>query len=137
MIVIAYDGSEDAQRAIDAAAELFSGAALVLCASNPAIEERAAEHGIEDEDAARAIAEEGAERARSSGLDAAAHVEDGGGISTVAHTIVDVAGARGARAIVVGRRGRSKLQSAVLGSVSSAVLEHTSLPVIVVPHPKR
>jgi nucleotide-binding universal stress UspA family protein len=50
-----------------------------------------------------------------------------------AHVLVDVAEARGAELIVVGTRGRGKMASAVLGSVSSAVVSLSSCPVLVVP----
>jgi nucleotide-binding universal stress UspA family protein len=50
-----------------------------------------------------------------------------------AHVLVDVAETRGAELIVVGTRGRGKVASAFLGSVSSAVVSLSSCPVLVVP----
>jgi nucleotide-binding universal stress UspA family protein len=50
-----------------------------------------------------------------------------------AHVLVDVAEAEGAELIVVGTRGRGKVASAFLGSISSAVVSLSSCPVLVVP----
>jgi nucleotide-binding universal stress UspA family protein len=48
--------------------------------------------------------------------------------------ICDVAGEIDARAIVLGARGLSQMESLLLGSVSTAVLAHAKRPVLVVPH---
>lgn len=50
-----------------------------------------------------------------------------------AHVLVDVAEAHEAEFIVVGTRGRGRVASAILGSVSSTVVSLASCPVLVVP----
>jgi nucleotide-binding universal stress UspA family protein len=83
------------------------------------------------EQAARARATEGAERATAAGLVADPRIavrNDG-----VAGAILAVAEDLDADAIVVGTRGLTGLRSMLLGSVSHAVLQHANRSVIVVP----
>lgn len=49
------------------------------------------------------------------------------------HVLVEVAEEEGAEMVVVGTRARGRLASAILGSVSSAVVSRSSCPVLVVP----
>jgi nucleotide-binding universal stress UspA family protein len=74
-------------------------------------------------------ADHGVAVARLAGFDAQGRVESG----KAWRAICDVAEELGAEAIVVGARGLSRVQSALLGSVSSAVLVHAHRPVLVVP----
>jgi nucleotide-binding universal stress UspA family protein len=53
-----------------------------------------------------------------------------------AEAIINVAAARGADEIVIGSRGLSHVRSA-LGSVSHDVLNHATVPVVVMPHVPR
>ncbi len=150
MIVIGYDGSPDAQAAIDHAGELFGGEpARVLTVWEPFVDLLArtgggAWSGLEGVDieaidaasaaAAEARAEEGAERAERAGLTAqpCARPRD----VTVAEAILTEAEQGDAKAIVVGTRGLTGLKSLMLGSVSHAVLRHADRPVVVVPSPE-
>ncbi len=79
---------------------------------------------------AERVANEGAELARSLGLDAeplaVADVHD------VTRTIVEVAREHNAAAIVVGSRGLSGLRARFEGSTSKSVVKHAPCPVIVV-----
>lgn len=146
-IVIAYDGSQDAQRAIAAAATLRADAAVVVhmwrpsvAAATPALPlggETLPTPGDDAhlEDAARAIANEGVERARAIGLDAEALIVRGGSAEDVGHALAELAEERDAKAIVVGRRGVSRLEAAVLGSVSNSTVREARCPVLVVPAP--
>ncbi len=144
MILIAYDGSDDARQATAAAGQLFSGKALVLhvlslpgAGDIPLAPTTGAEALAvtvpEAEEEARRTAQAGADLARRAGFEAEPLVERGDGLAEVAETIARVADERQARAVVVGRRGMSKLRAVVLGSVSNAVVERARCPVVVVP----
>jgi nucleotide-binding universal stress UspA family protein len=147
MILIAYDGSDDAQAAIDRAAQLFKGeSATVLTvwerfidivtragAGMPVGEVDYETLDRNYEDQARQRAEDGAERARRAGLDA--QPRTGAREHTVATTILTTADDLGADVIVIGTRGLTGLKSLLLGSVSHAVLQHADRTVIVVPSP--
>ena len=80
---------------------------------------------------ARAIAQEGAEFARSKGLKVELRLERDK--ASAWRTILDVAEELDADLIVVGTRGRTAVQSGLLGSVSGAVVHHSTRPVLVVP----
>jgi nucleotide-binding universal stress UspA family protein len=149
MILICYDGSPDAEAAIDHTAALLGGRpAIVLTVWEPLADVMArtgaglayssptvdyAEVDRASEDAARARAEEGAERARRAGLEAQPRTAERGG--TVSQTILATAEELGADVIVMGTRGLTGLKSLFLGSVSRGVLQHADRPVIVVPSP--
>jgi nucleotide-binding universal stress UspA family protein len=147
VVVIGYDGSSDAQRAVDVAARVLRvDRALVvhvwhvpiaaidqppLAMPGPPTDEEAAEL----ERVARATAEEGAGRARAAGLAAEADVERGASADDIAKALLDVAEARRAEVVVVGRRGVSRLKAAVLGSVSDSAVRDGRAPVLIVPAP--
>ncbi len=149
MILLCYDGSPDAQAAIDRAGELLSGqAATVLTVWEPFIDVMARtglgfglgnpavnveEIDAASEQAARERAEEGAERARHAGLNAEPRTRARG--ATIAETILSEADEIGADPIVLGSRGLTGLKSVLLGSVSHALVQHTDRAVIVVPSP--
>ena len=151
MILISYDGSADAQAAIDRAGELIEGEpATVLCVWEPFIEvlarssfgmpmfapEAADIDSIDagNEPEARRRAEEGAERARRAGFEAEPRTRAREG--TIGEAILAEADAVGARAIVVGTRGLTGVRHVLLGSVSHEVLHKADVPVIVVPSPE-
>lgn len=150
MILASYDGSADAQAAIDHAARLMPGAeTTVLTVWEPfqAAMSRTGGKGMgmgtsypvnseidaANEEAARARAAEGAERATAAGLVAEPRIavrQDG-----IAGAILAVADELGADAIVLGTRGLTGIRSMLLGSVSHTVLQHADRSVIVVPSP--
>lgn len=78
-------------------------------------------------------AQEGTQFAREAGFDAEARISEQA--STTAEAILATADAIGASAILLGSRGLTGLKSALLGSVSNAVIHNADRTVIVVPSP--
>jgi nucleotide-binding universal stress UspA family protein len=145
VILICYDGSADANAAIEHGAELLKGQpATVLTVWQPFVEVLAASGfglapGIvnteEVDDASRKRAEqradEGAKLARAAGFNV--RVRTCSQKTTVAGAILAEAEAVDASAILMGSRGLTGLKSLLLGSVSHAVIQHADRAVIVVP----
>lgn len=148
MILMSYDGSADAQAAMDRTAELMSGAELtVLTVWEPFIDVVArmgagsmgtvmSSSGDLDIDAATQkaalkCATEGAERATAAGMNARPRTVSGHG--GTARGILGVAAELDAGLIVLGTRGLSGVRSFLLGGVSHAVVQHADRPVLVVP----
>jgi nucleotide-binding universal stress UspA family protein len=148
VILIAYDGSKDAQSAIDLAGDLMSGEpTTVLSVWEPFVDVMARTGlgvgpGVIDfealdkayEESGRERAAEGAQRAARAGLNAQPRTR--ARHATIAATILAEADELGASAIVLGSRGLTGVKSLLLGSVSHAVLQHANRPVIVVPSPE-
>jgi nucleotide-binding universal stress UspA family protein len=151
MILMSYDGSADAQAAIDRAAKLMPGEqATVLTVWEPYLDTIArsgsmglgfgmAGYGDSEQidaaagEAAHATAVEGAQRAAAAGLVAEPRaVQRHGGI---AGAILAEAEAMDADAIVMGTRGLSRVRSFLLGSVSHEVVQQADRAVLVVPSP--
>jgi nucleotide-binding universal stress UspA family protein len=148
-VVVAYDGSEGAKSAIEAAGRLLHGhAAVVVHAWEPMfrriLASRALAAGAVDDvretvavlhdelaDRAAATTEEGVAAARAAGLDATGDTveSDDGAWRAVAAA----ARAHGASVVVIGTRGLGTVKSALLGSVSSGLVQNAELPVLVVP----
>ncbi len=150
MILIGYDGSEDAKAAIEHAGSLFAGQTAVvltvwepfteMLARTPAAMSMAA--GIEDTEeideagrrTAEQTAEEGVGLARAAGLEASSRVRPREG--SVAQAVLEEADKADASAVVLGSRGLGGIGSLLLGSVSHAVLQHADRAVVVIPSPK-
>jgi nucleotide-binding universal stress UspA family protein len=143
-VLFCYDGSEGSRRALAAAAEWITPAdAVVLTVWTPAsvLLARAGsfivaipnEGEVDDQEAVSAdkIAREGADAARRAGYNAESRVAEAR--ESVAKTIVEIADETGAGLIVCGQRGRGAVTSALLGSVSHALAEHTKRPVLIAP----
>jgi nucleotide-binding universal stress UspA family protein len=149
-VLIGYDGSEVARAAVRHAAELFAGRPAVLATVwEPGL--AAVPVGLPDtigvgslppdpvtveavdrlqREHASTVAGDGAEFARSIGLDAEPQaVPDE---VDVAETLLGIARERRAAVVVVGSHGISGLRPRLLGSVSRKVVEHCDRPVLVI-----
>jgi nucleotide-binding universal stress UspA family protein len=147
-LLLTYDGSEDAATAISTAAALFSvreavvvtvwepvsvwapyDPAAVLSAGVTKLGSRAL--GLDD--IAREVAEEtlarGVRLAGAAGFDARGHLVHG----KAWHAICEAATDLDAVAIVLGARGLGRVESMLLGSVSTAVVSHAQRPTLVIP----
>jgi nucleotide-binding universal stress UspA family protein len=142
-ILICYDGSGDAGRAIDAAADLLGPRhAVVLDVGPPltALESVAVMAPVTpgavfeelNEDEARQRAKAGAQLAQRAGFDAEARA---GLAAPTWEAIVDCADEIGAAVIVLGSRGLKGAREAFEGSVSHQVAKHAGRPVLIVPPP--
>jgi nucleotide-binding universal stress UspA family protein len=145
-LLLCYDGSGEAARAIERAGELFAGRRAVvvtvwqppsplgsLAAVTGASVDTfaAAERGRAD--GARRLTQEGVRIATESGLKAEpATVRTHGPVWTA---ILEIADRHDAATIVVGSRARTGRHSAPAGSVASAVVHHATQPALVVPQP--
>jgi nucleotide-binding universal stress UspA family protein len=148
LLLLCYDGSEGAAAAIAAAGRtLEPREAVVLTVWEPvAVWEpydpataltaplsKLASHALGLDEIARDLAEErvtaGCELARQAGFAAKGRTTAG----KPWRAICDVADEIDAELIVVGARGLSRIQSALLGSVSAAVVQHAHRSVLVVP----
>lgn len=145
-LILCYDGSEDAKRAIERAGALFPGEhALVLTvwqsisglsslswsgatvmADFNQLDRLASQDGVDR-------AEEGARLAREAGLRAEPLAVQADG--SIWETIIETAGRRHASVIVLGSRGLTGLRSILLGSVSGNVVHHAHRPTLVVHRP--
>ncbi|HEY2716002.1 MAG TPA: universal stress protein [Solirubrobacterales bacterium] len=148
-ILIAYDGSDQAKGAIAEAGRILGAGrrAVVLTVRNQIehydftglggattldpVTVSAMQDAAQNE--ATAIAEEGAALAREAGFAAEPRV---GIAPSPWQEIVDVAEQLDADAIAIGSRGRTGLSKVLLGSVASAVAQHSSRSVLIV-HPER
>lgn len=147
-VLLCFDGSEGATRAIaSAGSRLRSAGAVVLTVWEPfalwqpydpatiltvPVAKLAAEALDVD-----AVAEDMASETTAQGVSlagAAGFATDGRTVrGTPWRTICDTAAEIDAATIVLGARGRSRVQSMLLGSVSSAVAVHARQPVLIVP----
>jgi nucleotide-binding universal stress UspA family protein len=147
--LIAFDGSAAARQAVAAAAALLKSRVTIVLtvweaalahaavaappdvAMTPAVDPSAV---LIADQALRGYAErvsnEGAELARSLGLDAEPLAMADG--RDIARTIAEVARDRAASTIVVGSRGLSGLRARLEGSTSKGVVKHAQCPVLVV-----
>lgn len=138
-LLIAYDGSPGAGRAIEAAAQLLSGRrAVVVSVWSSVLTAAPVAGGVPAyfsdldpklEETAQKTAEEGAGIAREAGFEAEPRTASE---TTAWLAIVKLSDELDAGAIVMGARGLSGLQSMLLGSTSHGVLHHTDRPVLVV-----
>src|SRR5258708_23511045 len=147
-VLLCFDGSNDAATAIAKAGALLGPrTAVVLTVWEPAAlwvpydpatiltapMSRLASKGLGLDEIASQVARETSDRglalARTAGFEVRGSVAKG----KAWRAICDEAERIDAEPIVVGARGLSRVQSALLGSVSSAVVVHAHRPVLVIP----
>jgi nucleotide-binding universal stress UspA family protein len=140
-ILLATDGSEFAERALHMASCMAAdaGAALVILSvrqlnANAYTREFArSEHATADEILERdcaALLAQAQSAARTNGLDRVATIARVGDPTAA---ILEVAKVQSADVIVVGKRGRGRLEGLLLGSVSQKLVSLAPCPVVVVP----
>jgi Universal stress protein family len=113
VILIAYDGSDDAKAAVEATGRLMGGqAAVVLTVWDP-FAMILSHLPVSMRGKARAVAR----------------------VGSVADAILNESDRIDAGAIIMGTRGLGGLGTVLLGSVSHAVVQHADRPVMVVPSP--
>ena len=141
-ILICYDDSKGARRAIGAAAALFSHRRAVVLDVAPPVtvgESYATLGGITphtvetNADEALSRARIGAGLALDAGLAAEARAEVD---ATTWDGVVGVADEIDAAVIVIGSRGLTGMRELVRGSLSHDVAEHAGRPVLIVPPPQ-
>jgi len=147
VILVCFDGSADAEAAVDRAASLMPGGpGDGPTVWEPFIDVMARSGGLTwsggfmpevdqidkaSRDRAGELAQQGVDRARGAGLAASPLVGERSISLTAA--ILSAAAEVQAEAIVLGSRGLTGVKSVLLGSVSHAVLQHADRPVLVVP----
>jgi len=138
-LLICYDGSDGARRAVDAAAKLLEErTAVILAVAAPTTAVQALDtlgtvpQAPEEVNLETAVqrAEEGADYARRAGLTAEARGEIA---APTWKGIVHVADELDAAVIVIGSRGLKGVRKLVEGSLSHEVVQHTGRPVLIVP----
>ena len=140
-IMVAFDGSKDAAKAVSLAASLSLkfGAELTLIHvfASPTIAFSAASgmptpdySDLEDaaKDAGQKILSRGLKLATDAGVKPRGELIEA---SSVVEAIVDFAAKYGADLIVVGTRGMTGFKKLILGSVSSGLISHAHCPVLV------
>ncbi|MGB3186327.1 MAG: universal stress protein [Ornithinimicrobium sp.] len=136
-VTVGYDGSEEADEAVDWAAveaDRLGTELVVLLATDTSTLERSGDsvgrgHSPRIEEQAKEVAEAGAARARVAvpGLAVSTHTTALGAAAALRETSTK------SRLVVVGRRSRARLSDAVMGTVQFAVATHAECPVVVVP----
>jgi nucleotide-binding universal stress UspA family protein len=143
-LLLCYDGSDSAKRAIEIAGELFDpqpalvfhfwqswvAEAPALAALSRTVEGMAAELDEIGEDLSSKVTVDGVELAEQAGFDATALSERAVGPGWMA--VRDTANHHECAAIVIGSRGLTGV-SAALGSVSNGIVHNSRRPVLVVP----
>jgi nucleotide-binding universal stress UspA family protein len=149
-LLLCFDGSADAARAIEHAGLLFPAGRAILASvwQQPLSalggiawgDETPSMAGVEELDQVAAeragrVAADGLRIAERAGLSVESRVVTGSG--PISSTILELAERNDAAAIVMGSRGLSGLGSIVLGSVSNAVVAHAHRPTLVIRHSSR
>ena len=144
-ILICFDGSDNAKRAIEQAARVLgkrdatvlhvwdSGWRSLMAFGGPELTPVVDVDNLERASKERSdrIVAEGVTLAQAAGFNATAVSRETS--DKVWQTVVEVADADDAAIIVIGTRGLSTPRSLLMGSVSIAIIHHCARPVLVVP----
>ena len=142
LVMVATDGSDGGDRAVDMAATLAKGCGAGLLILT--VMDGSAESGLDIDALARAegglgegfelvantILQHAGERARQQGVDP---LDLRSGWGDPAHVILETVRETKADVVVVGRRGRGRLAGLLLGSVSQKLASLAPSAVLVVP----
>jgi len=140
-IVVGYDGSESADRALNFAAvrAKSQGASVTVVhvlewspyafLTPQEIEERHARRTEELSRAKSAVVASALETLSAAGVEASADIKYG----HIADTICSIASDSNATQIVIGRTGHSTLSSRLFGSVAGTLAQASPVPVTIVP----
>jgi nucleotide-binding universal stress UspA family protein len=134
-ILLCYDGSDDAFRAIELAGSLFPGRRAIVLSVWEHYSVLSGIQRVDDslvQEATEGLAADGSERARDAGF------SDATSLAVQAHhgvadAIIEAADAHDALLVVMGTRGNTGIRSLLLGSVSHAVAHHAHRPLLIVP----
>jgi nucleotide-binding universal stress UspA family protein len=147
-VLICFDGSASAERALSVAASALDGAPMVLLNIwNPPHRVLADSFGVSESESgpsyqqledlstrrAAEILAEGEAEAQVRGFAVTTRQEPNR--SSIWKTILDVADEVDASLIVAGTHGTTAVESGLLGSVSNALVHHAHRPVLLVPTP--
>lgn len=147
-VLLAFDGSRDAEAAIIKAGQMLAPRnAVVITAWEPAASwapydpvtvitapvDRLISYAAGIDDSLRDIAQETLERGVRLAIEAGFHATGRLVRGRPSHAIRAAAEELGADPIVVGARGAGRIESALLGSVSGSLVAHAKRPVLVVP----
>jgi nucleotide-binding universal stress UspA family protein len=130
-IVVGYDGSDHARRALERASELVGGNGAITVVSVAAARVGGARSvGVAEAELGHASAslQEARDWLGRKGIEA----ETVEGLGDPGHEIVEAAKRSGADLVVVGTRNRDLLERLLLGSVSTDVVHHAPCDVLVV-----
>jgi nucleotide-binding universal stress UspA family protein len=144
-VLLGYDGSDSARRAIEVAGAHLQGRELVAACVWQPFAQLATRFSVEllelvqdpasvnerEAQLAQEIADEGAELARAAGLVAEGRAVEASG--PVDEAIIVCAEELDASLIVLGTRGRSGIRSLLLGDVAHDIVQRSSTPVLLVP----
>ncbi len=140
-ILVAYDGSKDSNKAVQAACALSKGKDSVTllhvyamptmaytgAAGLPQSTVEILNEGAKEK--AEAVAKKGLNRAARNGVKAKGEVIES---TSIVETIVTYASSEKFDLIVIGTRGNTGFKRLLVGSVSSGVLNHAHCPVLLV-----
>lgn len=145
-VLFCYDGSEGSRGALRSAGDLIARPSdgFVLTVWQPASVRLAVagtfapavlsdQEQIDDQERsyAQRVAEEGVALGREHGYDLTALVERAG--QSVSHTIIETAARLRVSLIICGQRGQGSVRTALLGSVSHALVAHAGRPILLAP----